>query len=882
MTYADGLTRLWNLEKRGVMLAFRVWWPFQTINFSPDSNQMVTAEENGRITIYDLASGSVIRTHETGFSEPWAKFSPDGGMLGVFSAQSQEVFVMEVASGRVIHRLLHPDVVRGLAWHPQGQAIATGCADMNGYLWKLDHRERPIRTFSRHQASLTEVAFHSSGNWLSSGSWDGTTRLWDIVSGQEMARLTAGGGNMTFSRDGSQLAFYPSTNEKTYSAQVCEIAARCALRFLRPPHPDPAETDPGIFKEAAHWQVDFSRDERILVSAGKHGVRVWDLELGAEVTQLTRLPTFSAFFHPDGQHLIASGNGGVLSWRLLHDGTGVRFSEPERLAAQSQCERAAISKRGTVLAYGHAGRIHLQGSEQSWAGWPASQWVAVSPDGGCIAASAWHPRGTVRLWNTATGDLLKELPVNGAADVVFSPDSRWLVTGGPREYSFLNLATLEVQRRLPRLETPTFHGVIAFSPDGGLMAVSRSLTKVQLLDSKTLEEVARLESPIPQLVSWLAFSPSGRQLAVATETPFIQIWDLAWLRKELAKVGLDWGADPPQLGRADSHSQAAGIMPSKARDHQPGPFLILTCGAVILATCLGVFVLRRNKLLVGSYQRLDELAMQRRRDLELAHRELLHSEKMKALGTLAAGIAHDFNNLLSVVRLSNDVIGQSAGNHPSVREEVESIENAVQQGRAVVRSMLGYSREAADKPCSYAAGDVLADSVGLLSKQFLSGIVLTMDVDRAAPQVWGAPSRLEQILLNLIVNAAEAMKGRGRLFLAVRSKVLLAGENITLRPQPAGRYVEVSVADSGPGIAPETLPRIFEPFFTTKTVGTSPGTGLGLSTVFTIAREDGFGLAVETAVGKGTTFRILIPGEGGPHSPIADQSSEIQTVAFRT
>jgi signal transduction histidine kinase len=255
---------------------------------------------------------------------------------------------------------------------------------------------------------------------------------------------------------------------------------------------------------------------------------------------------------------------------------------------------------------------------------------------------------------------------------------------------------------------------------------------------------------------------------------------------------------------------------------------------------------------------------------------------MKALGTLAAGIAHDFNNLLSVIRLSNDVIAEEAGDRSGVRDEVASIENAVQQGRAVVRSMLGYSREAADRPCSYSVGDVLADSVGLLSKQFLSGIVLTIDVDRATPEVWGAPSRLEQILLNLIVNAAEAMKGRGRLLIAVKSKELSPTESLALRPRPAVGYVEVSVKDSGPGIAPETLPRIFEPFFTTKTVGTSPGTGLGLSTVYTIAREDGVGLAVETKVGEGTTFRILIPEQGGLQSPIADQSTRNLNSEVRT
>jgi signal transduction histidine kinase len=274
---------------------------------------------------------------------------------------------------------------------------------------------------------------------------------------------------------------------------------------------------------------------------------------------------------------------------------------------------------------------------------------------------------------------------------------------------------------------------------------------------------------------------------------------------------------------------------------------------------LALSVLNRQYRLVQSYHQIDKLASQRASELELAQKELLHGQKMKALGTLAAGIAHDFNNLLSIIRLSNDVIGRDAATNSSVREEVESIENAVQQGRAVVRSMLGYSRKAADQPCLYTPGDVLADTVALLSKQFLGGIVLTMDVDRATPQVWGAPSRLEQILLNLIVNAAEAMNGHGRLFIAAKNRPSLPDESLVLRPRPGQEYVEFSVSDSGPGIAPEIFPRIFEPFFTTKIVGTSPGTGLGLSTVYTIAQQDGLGLAVKTEQGVGTTFRVWIP-----------------------
>ncbi|PWU20848.1 MAG: hypothetical protein C5B50_03010 [Verrucomicrobia bacterium] len=867
VTYSDGQTRLWDLQKKVVVLTFRVWSPYQTISFSPDNRRLVSAEEDGTLSIYDLAGSSAPKIIKVDFTRPWVRLSPNGEEMGVFSARTNEVWILNARSGQMLNRLMHRDVVRGLAWHPDGKLVVTGCADKNCYLWKLSQPQSPLLMLAGHQSPVVEVAFHPSGDWFISNSWDGTTRLWDTTTCQEVARLETVGNGMRFNDDGRWLAWY-RTGGAASSPELMEVTTRCALRFLREPEPLVADGDPRILKISAIWEVNFNPDGRWLVSAGKQGVRVWNTMDGDEVARLTRYESHSAFFDPQGNHLIASCDEGLLRWRVQReDGGKPHFSDPERLVEHDSCERAARSEDGAVLAYGHAGKVQVLGTGRSFTGWPAAHFVTVSHDGAWVAASAWQ-HDTVRLWAATNGALAAELPCPGTADSKFSPDDRWLVTGGFGEYCFWDLATHQLARSLPRADTANFHGTIAFSPDGQLMALARSRTKVQLLDPKTFEELAMLESPLPQLISWLAFSPSADQLAVATETPFIQLWDLRWLRHELANLGLDWKPERALPSGTNSIAQSSHTLSVAANDTNPrsgtrgstpARFFLVIGSAVALATCLGVLILQRQQKLVAGYLRLDELALQRARDLELAQRELAHSEKMKALGTLAAGIAHDFNNLLSVIRLSNDVISQEAGKSPSVREELESIENAVQQGRSVVRSMLGYSRQAADKPAFYAVGDVVADTVSLLSKQFLGGIVLTLDVNRAMPQVWGAPSRLEQILLNLMVNAAEAMGGHGQLTIQAQAQKSSTDNALVLRPTPAPEYVQLSVKDSGPGIAPEIRARIFEPFFTTKTVGTSPGTGLGLSTVYTIAQEDGLGLGMETAVAKGTTFRLWLP-----------------------
>jgi signal transduction histidine kinase len=866
VAYNSGDTWVWDLARQEIILRCRAWAFDRTLEFSPDSHQLVVAEAGGAIQLYDFANPSVARTIQKDLRWHRAHFSPDGRLLGIYSETANVVSIKEVATGREVARLMHPGTVLGLAWDPGGQVLATGCFDDRVFLWQIDKPDQPLRAFAGHQSPVSEVLIHPSGQVLASTSWDATTRLWDIPTGLELVRLTPGYTGLRFSRDGQWLGM--TMTPENNSIGLYEVTQNRALRFLREPSPAAGGSETEGEKAAAIWQVNFSSDERLLASAGKQGVRVWDLAQGRQLARLTGSLSFSAFFHPDNEHLITSGNEGVLRWRIERaaDHEPVGFSGPEKLSVESDCDHASMSRTGTTLAYAHDGRIHVLGREQSLAGWPAFQYVEVSPDGRWVAASAFAPDAAVRLWESGSGTLIREFSSHGPADIAFSPDNRWLVTGGPGEYCFWDVNSCELKHRLPRPDN--FHGMIAFSPDQQIVAVVRSLTQVQLLSSTTLQELARLESPVPQLISSLAFSPSGNQLAVATETPFIQLWDLRWLRQQLANLGLDWDSVPSTDSRAAAPKPAAGASVSVFDDSRTlghSQFLAVTAGGVLLAVVLAIFVLRRHHRLVISYQRLDDVALERAHELQAAHNELLHSQKMKALGTLAAGIAHDFNNLLSIVRLSNDLIGRETRALPGVQEEVTSIENAVREGKAVVRSMLGYSREVDEKPVQFEVADVVGETVSLLSKEFLGGIVLTLDVDKDGLSVWGVPSRLEQVLLNLIVNAAEAMKGEGKLLIRAGRSERGDLPGVILAPAPSRSYVEVRVADSGPGIEPDILPRIFEPFFTTKVVGSKRGTGLGLSLAYTIAQQDRLGLGVETAVGKGTTFRILLPagGDGG-------------------
>jgi two-component system cell cycle sensor histidine kinase/response regulator CckA len=186
--------------------------------------------------------------------------------------------------------------------------------------------------------------------------------------------------------------------------------------------------------------------------------------------------------------------------------------------------------------------------------------------------------------------------------------------------------------------------------------------------------------------------------------------------------------------------------------------------------------------------------------------------------------------------------------------------------------MLGYARTEDVAEGATDVSAVVEDAVSLLSREFLSGLTLTLELERVAPPVVIGRGRLEQVLLNLVVNASEAMQGQGKLKIGVHARNSPPERPYVLSPAPADRFVELSVLDSGPGISPDVRARLFEPFFTTKRSGSKAGTGLGLSLVYSIAEQEGLGLSVQSEPGKGALFALVIPVQTGP-TPVRETHS---------
>jgi CheY-like chemotaxis protein len=228
---------------------------------------------------------------------------------------------------------------------------------------------------------------------------------------------------------------------------------------------------------------------------------------------------------------------------------------------------------------------------------------------------------------------------------------------------------------------------------------------------------------------------------------------------------------------------------------------------------------------------------------------------MEAVGQLTGGVAHDFNNLLTIIRSSADLLGRP--NLPEERRQryVEAISDTANRAAKLTGQLLAFARRQPLKPEVFVVGERLQAVTDLIRPLVGARITIDMLINCQGRAVEADPNQFETALVNLAVNARDAMDGEGRLTL----RTWLATEVPPSRSHKGtrGDFVAVSLSDTGVGIKPEVLGRIFEPFFTTKEVG--KGTGLGLSQVYGFAKQSGGELHVESSVGRGTTFTLYLP-----------------------
>ena len=243
-----------------------------------------------------------------------------------------------------------------------------------------------------------------------------------------------------------------------------------------------------------------------------------------------------------------------------------------------------------------------------------------------------------------------------------------------------------------------------------------------------------------------------------------------------------------------------------------------------------------------------------RRTLE---NQINQSQKMDMVGQLAGGIAHDFNNVLSAIMMANDfLLNAHKPTDPSFQDIMQIKQNAT-RAATLVRQLLAFSRRQTLRPQVLDLGDALSDLTMLLRRLIGEKVKLDLVHGRDLWPVKVDVSQFEQVIVNLAVNARDAMPDGGKLTMRTANVTAEEAAQLSYKGMPAADYVRIDVADTGTGIPAEIVDKIFEPFFSTKEVG--KGTGLGLSTVYGIVKQTGGFVYVDSEAGKGTTFRIFLP-----------------------
>jgi two-component system cell cycle sensor histidine kinase/response regulator CckA len=257
--------------------------------------------------------------------------------------------------------------------------------------------------------------------------------------------------------------------------------------------------------------------------------------------------------------------------------------------------------------------------------------------------------------------------------------------------------------------------------------------------------------------------------------------------------------------------------------------------------------------------------------------QLRQAQKIEAVGQLAAGLAHEFNNFLGVILGYSELMSQEAGENERLARQIAEIKAATQRAASLTRQLLAFGRKQLLEPKVLDLNSAIWETQKLLHRLIPANIDVVPLLSSTIGRVKVDPGQVEQILINLVLNARDAMPKGGKLVIETANidvDEAYASQHVGLRP---GTYVVLSVSDTGRGMDDETSSHIFEPFFTTKEPG--KGTGLGLSTVYGIVKQSGGYITVETAVGKGTTFHIYLPlvQAAGEEAHIAPQFTTEQS-----
>jgi len=291
---------------------------------------------------------------------------------------------------------------------------------------------------------------------------------------------------------------------------------------------------------------------------------------------------------------------------------------------------------------------------------------------------------------------------------------------------------------------------------------------------------------------------------------------------------------------------------------------------------------RRNEDMIASLnQGLEQKVLERTRELATSQDALGQAQRLEAIGRLAGGVAHDFNNLLTGILGMVDEVATDLGTADAHYQDLQEVLSAARRGAQLTKQLLAFGRPQDAVLTVLNVNDVIHDMNKMFVRFLTENVALSLRLDSHLDSVSMDKSQLEQVLLNLVLNARDAMPKGGNISIT-SSNVTVAAHSVRgAFGIPAGAYVLITVSDTGAGMSLDTMKHLFEPFYTTKEVGT--GTGLGLATVYGILKQSAGDICVESGMGSGSTFKIYLPkAQKEATAPSEPRPDELSSIAGET
>lgn len=499
--------------------------------FSPDEHWVAYGCVDGAVEVKDLKGGPLRRWKISAEPITQVAFNSDSRRVAA-SGAGEDIVILDVVDGSSRQTLKLPDKnPRRINWVGPYLAVSSGQSKLL-QIYDLTLPNPSPLTLQGHQSDTSGCAGPAAGDFLLSTSWDNTLRVWELPVGKLRATARIYAQELRFSQDGSRFLIYAEPN---FSPVLCEfVTPRTCRRW--------SERAPAAWK--GPLGVSFSPDGKWIAVPAHDAVHVLSSSSAAVVARLPITAT-RVLFSSDGSQLICGSDLGVVQHAWHFDEQGTLLVGAPSLLTTNDCDGLSGGLHGRVAAsrFDYAPEYFDQGRSLGRLENTFYNSIACVSPNGRWAASGQEKQG-VRVWDLDTRRLVHTFGRGRMIGYAFSPDSRLLAQN---DLDALRVWELESGRNVLEVRWPalvTGQVRLAWSPDQRLIATTLNQYQISLFDAATGELLARLEDADPQFVEFLTFSPDGGQLAVASSTHEVQLWDLRAIRHELAALDLDWPHPP--------------------------------------------------------------------------------------------------------------------------------------------------------------------------------------------------------------------------------------------------------------------------------------------------------------------------------------------------